>query len=208
MIYEFDPTLGYIGLFTVSFVGSIIPFVPVPFLIYVTIMSVDPIYDPHLLALSTALGATIGKIIIFYVSYYGRKVLSKESKRKMLPLQRVVSRYGWPAAFIAAATPVPDDLVYIPLGLAKYNPLYFLLATLSGKIVISESTVWFSKLGLSEFIQPMLENKESTIMLYVYASILAAVIGVIVYYMVKIDWYKYVGKIFPWAVEKDKDDDG
>lgn len=206
-MYDLDPTLGYVGLFTVSFVGSIIPFIPVPFLIYVAIMSVDPTFDPHLLALSTALGATIGKILIFYISYYGRKALSEESKRKMLPLQRVVNRYGWFATFIAAATPVPDDLVYIPLGLAKYNPLHFLLATLSGKIVISESTVWFSKFGLSEFLQPMLEDEKSTIMLYIYASILAAVIGIIVYYMVKLDWYKYVGKIFPWAVEDDKVDD-
>jgi hypothetical protein len=25
--------------------------------------------------------------------------------------------------FIAASTPIPDDIVYIPLGLAKYSPL-------------------------------------------------------------------------------------
>jgi hypothetical protein len=28
-----------------------------------------------------------------------------------------------------------------------------------------------------------------------------------IYYMTRIDWYKYMGKIFPWAVEDDKDDE-
>ncbi|RMF32197.1 MAG: DedA family protein [Candidatus Nitrosothermus koennekii] len=207
MVLEFDPTLGYIGLFTVSFVGSVIPFIPVPFFVFLTIMSVDPAFDPHILALSTTIGATAGKLIIFYASYYGRRVLSKESKHKMLPLQKVIARYGWFASFIAAATPVPDDLVYIPLGLAKYNPIYFLLSTLGGKIVISEAVVWGSKLGLSDYIQPLLENEESALMLYVSTGILAVIIGVMIYYMTRIDWYKYMGKIFPWAVEDDEDDE-
>ena len=37
----------------------------------------------------------------------------------MLPLQRLLSKYGWGGAFVAALTPIPDDLVYIPLGLVS-----------------------------------------------------------------------------------------
>jgi membrane protein DedA with SNARE-associated domain len=46
---------------------------------------------------------------------------------------KLLSRYGWMGVFIAASTPIPDDIVYIPLGLAKYSPLslhrLFLLAS-------------------------------------------------------------------------------
>jgi membrane protein DedA with SNARE-associated domain len=206
-ILEFDPTLGYVGLFTISFVGSVIPFIPVPFFVFLTVMSADPSFDPHILALTTTIGATAGKLIIFYASYYGRRVLSKESKHKMLPLQKIVARYGWLASFIAASTPVPDDLVYIPLGLSKYNPLLFLISTLGGKAVISELVVWGSKFGLSDYLQPLLEDNESVLILYISTGILAVVIGVMIYYMTRIDWSKYVGKIFPWAVEDDKNDE-
>lgn len=205
-ILEFDPALGYAGLFTISFVGSVIPFIPVPFFVFLTVMSAEPSFDPHILALVTTIGSTAGKLIIFYVSYYGRRVMSKKSKRKMLPLQKVVGRYGWFAAFIAAATPVPDDLVYIPLGLSKYNPILFLISTFGGKFLISEVVTWGSKLGLSDYIQPLLADNKSVLMLYIYTGILAVIIGIMIYYMTKIDWSKYIGRVFPWAVEDDEGD--
>ena len=52
----------------------------------------------------------------------------------MKPFQKLVKRYGGSAAFVAAATPIPDDLVYIPLGLAKYNPKRFFCCYIIRKI--------------------------------------------------------------------------
>jgi len=201
----FDPSLGYLALLTVSFIGSVIPFIPVPFFILLIVMSADPTFNPHILVFMTAIGSTAGKAIIFYATYYGRNRLSAESKKRIRPLQRVAARYGWFAAFIAAATPIPDDLVYIPLGLAKYNPILFILSTLTGKAVISEVIVWSSKLGLSPYLQPLLENKDSLLSIYISAIVLAIIIGLILYYMPKIDWEKYIGKLFPWAIN-DEDD--
>ncbi len=201
----FDPSLGYLALLTVSFIGSAIPFIPVPFFILLTVMSADPKFDPHILVFMTAIGSTAGKAIIFYATYYGRNRLSAKSKKRIRPLQRVVARYGWFAAFIAAATPIPDDLVYIPLGLTKYNPILFILSTLTGKAVISEAIVWSSKLGLSPYLQPLLENKDSLLSVYISAIILAIIIGLILYYIPKIDWKKYIGRLFPWAIN-DEDD--
>ena len=60
--------------------------------------------------------------------------MSEKTKQRMLPFQRLVKKYGAAAAFVAAATPIPDDIVYVPLGLAKYNPLRFFIATLTGKL--------------------------------------------------------------------------
>lgn len=83
-------------------------------------------FDPTLIVLFSTIGAVAGKMIIFCGSYYGRKIiLSHNTKKRMLPLQKLLSRYGWIGVFTAAATPIPDDIVYIPLGLAKYSPLKF-----------------------------------------------------------------------------------
>jgi len=41
--------------------------------------------------------------------------------------------WGILGAFISALTPIPDDLVYIPLGFAKHNPLKFASTVFAGK---------------------------------------------------------------------------
>ncbi len=202
----FDPPLGYLTLLTVSFVGSVIPFIPLPFFILLTVMSADPTFNPYMLVFIATIGSTAGKAIIFYATYYGRDRLSAESKKRMKPLQRVVSRYGWLASFIAAATPIPDDLVYIPLGFTKYNPLLFILSLLGGKSLISLVIVGGSKVGLSNYLQPLLENRDSTLTVYLSALILAIIIGIIIYYMPKIEWERYIGRLFPWALKDDDDD--
>jgi membrane protein DedA with SNARE-associated domain len=46
-------------------------------------------------------------------------------------------RWAFLAVFIAAATPIPDDPVIIPLGLMKYNPAKFALAYFVGKLSIA-----------------------------------------------------------------------
>ena len=84
-------------------------------------MSVGDQFDLHILAIIAAVTATVAKQIIFVISYGGRKIMSEKTKQRMLPFQRLVKKYGAAAAFVAAATPIPDDIIYVPLGLAKYN---------------------------------------------------------------------------------------
>jgi membrane protein DedA with SNARE-associated domain len=201
----FASTLGYIGLFAISFIASIIVFVPIPFFPILALMSIDKDFDPHLLAFSSAIGATLAKTIIFYSSFYGRRFISRESKVKMKPLQRLLKRYGWYASFIAAATPIPDDIVYVPLGLAKYNPWLFFTSCFAGKMLISEAIVWGTRMGFN-----MLEYLESNMNgeLF-YATVIAtiAVTAFLIYFMIKADWSRLVGKVFPWTLKDDIDND-
>ena len=68
----------------------------------------------------------------------------KKLEKEWRPFERLVKRYGAAAAFVAAATPMPDDIIFVPLGLAKYNPKRFFVATLTGKIVLSYIIVFIS----------------------------------------------------------------
>jgi membrane protein DedA with SNARE-associated domain len=204
-LFVFASTLGYIGLFAISFIASIIVFVPIPFFPILALMSIDKDFDPHLLAFSSAIGATLAKTIIFYSSFYGRRFIGRESKVKMKPLQRLLKRYGWYASFIAAATPIPDDIVYVPLGLAKYNPWLFFTSCFAGKMLISEAIVWGTRMGFN-----MLEYLESNMNgeLF-YATVIAtiAVTAFLIYFMIKADWSRLVGKVFPWTLKDDIDND-
>ena len=204
-IFPFAPEVGYIGLALVSFIGSLIPFVPVPSFILLATMSVGGQFDIHILALISAFTATIAKQIIFYASYGGRRMISEKTKKRMKPFQKLVKRYGGAAAFVAAATPIPDDMVYIPLGLAKYNPKRFFIATLSGKIVLCYIIVLISHYTGLSILEPILEDIDDPFAVYAGMIVFGAIMTAIVILLLRLDWARILGRIAPWTLN---DDDG
>ena len=204
-IFPFAPEVGYIGLALVSFIGSLIPFVPVPSFILLATMSVGGQFDIHILALISAFTATIAKQIIFYASYGGRRMISEKTKKRMKPFQKLVKRYGGAAAFVAAATPIPDDMVYIPLVLAKYNPKRFFIATLSGKIVLCYIIVLISHYTGLSILEPILEDIDDPFAVYVGMIVFGAIMTAIVVLLLRLDWERILGRVAPWTLN---DDDG
>lgn len=207
-LFPFDLELGYLGILIVSFIGSLIPFVPVPYFPLLITASFNSNFNPHMIAVVSAAGVVAAKTIIFFASYYGRKVLSDNTKKRMLPLQRLVSRYGWFGAFVAALTPIPDDLVYIPLGLAKYNPWKFATATFAGKVLMNEAIVWSSIFLGRPFVERILGETTDPTVLIIAAIVSIAVLGVTVYFSLKIDWAKVIGRWFPWALKNGDENNG
>ena len=204
-IFPFAPEVGYIGLALVSFIGSLIPFVPVPSFILLATMSVGEQFDLHILALISAFTATIAKQIIFYASYGGRRMISEKTKKRMRPFQKLVKRYGGAAAFVAAATPIPDDMVYIPLGLAKYNPKRFFIATLSGKIVLCYIIVLISHYTGLSILEPILEDIDDPFAIYAGIIIFGAIMTAIVILLLRLDWARILGRVAPWTLDDDED---
>lgn len=203
ILFPFDPGLGYLGLGLLSFFGSLVPFVPVPSFILLATMSVGDTFNLHVLALLSAVTATAAKQIIFYVSYGSQRIMSQKTRRRMRPFQRLVRRYGAAAAFVAAATPIPDDLVYVPLGLAKYNPLRFFVATLSGKIVLHYIIVAVSHyLGLS-LLEPILEEGQNMTEIYLGVVIFGVAMTAVVILLLRLDWERILGRIAPWTLRDD-----
>jgi len=204
-IFPFAPEVGYIGLALVSFIGSLIPFVPVPSFILLATMSVGEQFDLHILALISAFTASIAKQIIFYASYGGRRMISEKTKKRMSPFQKLVKRYGGAAAFVAAATPIPDDMVYIPLGLAKYNPKRFFIATLSGKIVLCYIIVLISHYTGLSILEPILEDIDDPFAIYAGIIVFGAIMTAIVILLLRLDWARILGRVAPWTLDDDED---
>ena len=202
-LFPFTPEVGYLGLAIVSFFGSLIPFVPIPSFVLVATMAVGEQFDIHILVLIAALTSTAAKQIIFYVSYGGRKIISEKTKKRMKPFQKLVKRYGGSAAFVAAATPIPDDLVYIPLGLAKYNPKRFFVATLLGKFVLYYVIVLISHyMGLS-LLEPVLQEIDDPLPVYIGIIALGIAMTVVVILLLRLNWEKILGRIAPWTLDDD-----
>jgi len=206
-IFPFAPEVGYIGLTLVSFFGSLIPFVPLPSFLLLATMSVGDQFDLHVLAIISAVTATAAKVIVFSVSYGGRRIIGEKSRKRMRPFERLVKRYGAGAAFFAAATPMPDDLIYVPLGLAKYNPKRFFIATLTGKLVLSYAIVFISHyMGLS-LVEPFLEDIEDVSTIYIGIAIFAAMMTSIVILLLKLDWQRIMGRFAPWTLDENNNNE-
>jgi len=202
-LFPFTPEVGYLGFTIVSFFGSLIPFVPIPSFILVATMAAGEQFDIHVLVLIAAITSTAAKQIIFYASYGGRKIISEKTKKRMKPFQKLVKRYGGSAAFFAAATPIPDDLVYIPLGLAKYNPKRFFVATLLGKFVLYYVIVLISHyMGLS-LLEPVLREINDPLPIYIGIIALGVAMTVVVILLLRLNWEKILGRIAPWTLDDD-----
>lgn len=207
-LFPFGTELGYIGILLISFVSSLIPFIPIPYFPVLITASFNTNFNPHIIAIISALGIVGAKTIIFFISYYGRKILSDKTKKRMRPLQNLVSRYGWFGAFMAALTPIPDDIVYIPLGLAKYNPWKFATATFAGKFLMNEAIVWGSIFLGRPFVEDILSSDTTdTTSLIIAAVVSTIVLAVVVYFSLRIDWARVIGRWFPWALKNDNDEE-
>jgi len=202
-LFPFTPEVGYLGLTIVSFFGSLIPFVPIPSFVLVASMAAGEQFDIHVLVLIAAMTSTAAKQIIFYVSYGGRKIISEKTIKRMKPFQKLVKRYGGSAAFVAAATPIPDDLVYIPLGLAKYNPYRFFVATLSGKIVLFYVIVLISHYTGLSLLEPILQGIDDPLPVYIGIIALGIAMTVVVILLLRLNWEKILGRIAPWTLDDD-----
>jgi membrane protein DedA with SNARE-associated domain len=206
-IFPFAPEDGILILALVNFFGSLVPFVPLPGFLLLATMSVGNEYNLHALALVSAVSATIAKQIIFTVSFGGRKIMNEKTRKRMRPFERLVKRYGAAAAFVAAATPMPDDIIFIPLGLAKYNPKRFFVATLSGKIVLSYIIVFISHyIGLS-FIQPFLENIDDATPVYIGILVFGITMTAVIVLLLKLDWQRIMAKFAPWTLDENNKDE-
>jgi membrane protein DedA with SNARE-associated domain len=199
-LLSFFDSFGYFGVLLISFVGSIIIFIPIPYFPILVAAAFDRHLDPHIISLSSAIGSVAGKMIIFYASYYGRKILNTDTKKRMFPLHRLLSKYGWLGAFIAAATPVPDDVVYITLGLAKYSPFRFATAVFAGKMVLKEITVWGALLIGRPFVEYFISNYSNPVYFVALIGSSAVILAIILYLSLKLDWAKIIGKWFPWTL--------
>jgi membrane protein DedA with SNARE-associated domain len=206
-IFALYEGLGYLGVLLISFIGSIIVFIPVPYFPVLVAATLNRNLDPNVIALSSAVGAVAAKMLIFYGSYYGRNILSSKTKKRIMPLQRLLGRYGWAGAFTASLTPIPDDLVYIPLGLAKYSPWKFATAVFAGKLILNEMIVAGTIFVGRPFVEMLSPEEVNPLYLITAAIVSAAVMGLIIYFSLRIDWSKIIGKWFPWTLNESTADE-
>jgi len=135
--------MGYLGIFVVSILGNLIPFVPIPYLAAVYLFTLKhPWANPLLVGAVSGLGGALGKMLVYFMGRGARALLSESSAQRYERLGKLLRNYGALAAFVISATPSPDDVIVLPLGLMKYDAAKVFLGLLAGKIFISTLTAY------------------------------------------------------------------
>ncbi len=140
---------GPLGLFLAAFISNLIPGFPAVYLALVATYAalVDNVYANIAALVLAGVGAGLGKVLVFLVSnYLGSK--SRSIQRRREQAKWILGRAGkgvFLTVFLFAALPLPDDLLYIPLGIAGYRLVPFVVAVVLGKIVMTGIAVFLGK---------------------------------------------------------------
>ncbi len=152
------PEFLYPGIFLISFISNSIPFIGIPYLNFLVVASPFlRIEETAIVAIISAFGASLGKIVIYFIGTGVRMTLSEKTKENLAFFEKIFEKWGILAVFIFAATPLPDDVLYIPLGIARYKLVNFFLAVFCGKIVVTFLAIFMGKVT-SDAIKFLLDN--------------------------------------------------
>ena len=200
-VFSIGDSLGYPGILLITFLISLLVFVPIPYIPVLILALFSSRLDPNLIALFSAIGVTLGRSVIFFASYRGRSLIDSSTLERMAPFTKIVGKVWLFSIIVAAITPIPpDDIVIILLGIAKFSPLKFILTTFGGKILINLVVVWAAIMWGLPIVQQFLNQITDPVHLPLLgiASLIAAVVTV--YLVIKLDWGTIIGKWFPWTL--------
>lgn len=193
---------GYPGILLVSFIINILFFLPIPYFPLPLLAAFNENLDPHLISLSGTAGAVAAKMIIFYLAYSGRNIITRKSKGKTMSLQKLLGKYGWIGALVAPIIPFSENLIYITLGLTRYSPQKFAVAVFVGVLLYNEFIVWIGVLLGRPFVDSMIStftNTDNPAAIIIAVILSIAGILITLYLLIKINWNKIIGKRFPWT---------
>lgn len=189
-------TYGYLGIFIAAFAETIFPPIPseliFPLAGFVGFKSNFTYFETFLMASSGAMGATIGAIVIYLVSFkIGRLAIVKLGKyvfvneKKIESAERWFEKYGVYAVFLGRMAPGVRELISVPAGIARMPFAKFVTFTFFGSLIWSVILVF-----LGYFLGDSWESLSETLSDYftVISVLVLLSIAIVIFY------YVYYGK--------------
>lgn len=127
---------GYLGIFLINFISSATVFLPSPG--FASVFLAGAIFQPWIVSIVSALGATCGELFGYLLGYGGEELLddSERARRWMERIRRWFAKAGFVTIFLFAALPLPFfDILGVVSGTLNYPLWRFILATFLGKCI-------------------------------------------------------------------------
>jgi membrane protein YqaA with SNARE-associated domain len=152
----------YVLLFVFAFGLNLIPFAGPSNLLIASSATIG-LENPgstelFLIGFIIAIAAALAKGIHYMITFFVSGHLSEKRQARLDADGVKVKRWAFPLLFIAAATPIPDEPVVIPLGLMKYSPAKFFSAYFLGKFAITVPGAFLGNLAgdiFSAYLSPV-----------------------------------------------------
>jgi len=181
----------YFGIFLISLIGASSIFFPIPYT--VVIFALGGVFEPVWIAVAAGIGSAVGEFSGYLLGFGGRRVIGEKYKKKMEFLMKLFDRFGPIVIFVFALTPLPDDLLFIPLGVIRYSLVRALIPALVGKICMNFIVAYSGRFSV-QIIRDIF-GVESDWISGLIGMVLALVMLIIVFVvMFKVDWEKHFEK--------------
>ncbi len=177
-------TYGYGGAFLISLFGNFTVFFPVPFAI--TIYAFGATLNPLLLGFVCGVGSTIGEFSAYIIGRGGRRVINDRYGKQLETAKLLVQRYGMAIIFLFAITPLPDDLILIPLGMLRYNLKKALVAMFAGKFMMCTAIAYAGRYSYS-LIKDVFASSG-----WLGGLASTGLLIILIYLLLKVDWTKFI----------------
>jgi membrane protein DedA with SNARE-associated domain len=181
------PLFEFAVTFLVAFGLNLIPFLGPSNLLIASTAAIS-LVDPNPLTLVAlgviiALAAGLAKGVYYIVTFFVSTRLSEKYQKRLDKEALKIKPWAFWLLFIAAATPIPDEPVVIPLGLMKYNPVKFFSAYFLGKLTIAVAGAF-----LGGWVEANFSGWLSTEAMIIISIVLTVIVTVILF---KVDVGKY-----------------
>jgi membrane protein DedA with SNARE-associated domain len=125
--------LGYIGAFIAPLLGVFTYYLlPWPLIIF----ALGNIIDPILVALIGASGATLGEFLYYFIGSGISRILPEKLEVYVNKGKTYLEKYGPIAVFIFALLPLPDEVIWIPIGILNYDKRKAFISCWLGKFIL------------------------------------------------------------------------
>lgn len=178
---DFAIRTGYLGAFLISVFANATIFFPIPYAI--SVYTLGTILDPPFLGIICGLGAALGELTAYALGFVGRKLIDAKYGHKLKYAMKLLGRYGVFAIFIFSATPMPVDLIMIPIGMLRYNLFRAMVACLLGKTVMCVSLAYAGRFSFG-LIRTLFEAGG------IWGAVAAIILLIlIIILLLRIDWW-------------------
>ena len=184
---------GYLGIFLISLFGSVSIIFPIPSSVVIFTLGGLDIFDPFFIAVAAGLGSTVGEFSGYLLGYGGRRFIGDRYRKKMDTLTRLFKRYGSVVIFIFALTPLPDDLLFIPLGVLRYSIIRSFVPALIGKFLSNLIIAYSGRLSIN-LIRDLFGVEGEGVSLLIGIVVALVLLVIILLIMFKVNWEKVVEK--------------
>jgi len=161
-IFDTIVEYSYFGIFLLLIGINAAPILmPPTWIVLSSFFALDSSFDPLLLALVGATGATIGRLILKNLSSFFRKFIGKEQKSNLDAIGNFLNRkkFGYIlTSFLFAATPLPSNMLFVAYGMMKAKSIGLYFGFWTGRLLSYYIMITISSVVLTPFLE-LFEDK-------------------------------------------------